>query len=192
VHKTDLSWTVKVNNPADLYGKGDEVEAIILSINHDEKKVSLGVKQLWDDPWGTILDDLKPGTVIESVTVLSIADYGVFVRVKEGIEALIPSGEMDPGAQVRPGDTLRAEVSNIDSMDRRVTMTTRSPGESPAAEQLQVLQREKSKSAKLGDLLKEKLGDKLQSMAQSAKEGEEPSPEPTAEATEEPSEEPES
>ncbi len=56
VHKSDISWTAKVNNPSDLYKKGDDVEAIILSINHDEKKVSLGVKQLWDDPWPTIFN----------------------------------------------------------------------------------------------------------------------------------------
>lgn len=170
VHKTDLSWTVKVNNPADLYNKGDEVEAIILSINHDEKKVSLGVKQLWDDPWGTVLDEFKPGKVVDDVKVLSVADYGVFVRIREGIEALIPSGEIDPTATVRAGDLIKAEIANVDSMDRRITMTMRNPGESPAAEQFNALQREKGKSATLGDLLKEKLGDKLQSIAQSAKE----------------------
>ena len=59
-NKSDLSWTAKVNNPGDLYRKGDDVEAIILSINHDEKKVSLGVKQLWDDPWPTIFSELPP------------------------------------------------------------------------------------------------------------------------------------
>ena len=60
VHKSDISWTAKVNNPADLYKKGDHVDAIILSINHDEKKVSLGVKQLYDDPWPTIFNELPP------------------------------------------------------------------------------------------------------------------------------------
>src|SRR6187551_354240 len=70
VHKTDLSWTLKIGNPADLYQKGDEVEAIILSINHDEKKVSLGVKQLWDDPWQTpAMDKYKPGVVVEDAEV---------------------------------------------------------------------------------------------------------------------------
>jgi small subunit ribosomal protein S1 len=58
VHKSDISWTAKVNSPSDFYKKGDDVEAIILSINHDEKKVSLGVKQLWDDPWPTIFNEL--------------------------------------------------------------------------------------------------------------------------------------
>src|SRR3954465_3151641 len=93
VHKSDLSWTVKVNNPADLYHKGDDVEAIILSINHDEKKVSLGIKQLIDDPWPTILNDLPTGTIAEAL-VISVVDYGVFVRVREGIDALIASSDL--------------------------------------------------------------------------------------------------
>src|SRR6202167_3733495 len=70
VHKSDLSWTAKVNNPSDLYHKGDDVEAIILSINHDEKKVSLGVKQLFDDPWPTMLTEYPPGRVIEETLVI--------------------------------------------------------------------------------------------------------------------------
>jgi small subunit ribosomal protein S1 len=172
VHKTDLSWTVKVNNPADLYGKGDEVEAIILSINHDEKKVSLGVKQLWDDPWGTVLDEFKPGRVIDDVKVLSIAEYGVFVRIREGVDALIPSGEVDASATLHAGYTLKAEIANIDSMDRRITMTMRNPGESPQAEQFAALQREKEqeRDARRPD---QKARRQAQSITQSAKEGEE-------------------
>src|SRR5581483_2434785 len=93
VHKSDISWTAKVNNPSDLYKKGDDVEAIILSINHDEKKVSLGVKQLWDDPWPTIFGEYPPGKLV-SVKVLSTVDYGVFVRVRDGIEGLIPQSDL--------------------------------------------------------------------------------------------------
>jgi len=165
VHKTDLSWTVKINNPSDVYGKGDDVEAIILSINHDEKKVSLGIKQLFDDPWGTVVERFKPGTVVENVDILSVAEYGAFVRIAEGIEAIIPSGEVPAGVTLRAGEKTRAEISNIDAVDRRITLTMRSVGESPAAEQLEALKREQTgKTATLGDLLKEKLGDKLQSM----------------------------
>ncbi len=171
VHKTDLSWTVKVNNPADLYNKGDDVEAIILSINHDEKKVSLGVKQLWDDPWGIVLEKYKPGTVVSEVTVLSATDYGAFVRIEEGIDALIPAGEIPANTTLKAGDVAKAEIANVDTMDRRITMTMRNPGESPQADQLNALKREAhGKTATLGDLLKEKLGDKLQSMAGGAAE----------------------
>jgi len=166
VHKTDLSWTVKINNPADLFGKGDDVEAIILSINHDEKKVSLGVKQLWDDPWGIVLEQYRPGTVVEVVTVLSTTDFGAFVRISEGIEALIPSNEIPPGSELKAGETVKAEIMNVDSMDRRITMSLRNPGGSDQAEQVQALNREKQagRPATLGDLLREKLGEKLQSI----------------------------
>src|SRR5690606_29768888 len=116
VHKTDLSWTVKVNNPGELYNKGDDVEAIILSINHDEKKVSLGVKQLWDDPWGNLLDKYKPGAVIDEVTVVSVTDFGAFVRIEEGIEAIVMGNDIPQDVQLKPGDKVKAEVSNIDSM----------------------------------------------------------------------------
>jgi small subunit ribosomal protein S1 len=166
VHKTDLSWTVKINNPADLFGKGDDVEAIILSINQDEKKVSLGVKQLWDDPWGIVLEQYRPGTVVEVVTVLSTTDFGAFVRISEGIEALIPSNEIPPGSELKAGETVKAEIMNVDSMDRRITMSLRNPGGSDQAEQVQALNREKQagRPATLGDLLREKLGEKLQSI----------------------------
>jgi len=157
VHKTDLSWTVKINNPADVYQKGDDVEAIILSINHDEKKVSLGVRQLHDDPWGIILEKYKPGTVVDEVTVLAQTEYGAFVRIADGIEAIIPSGEMPIGTSLTAGEKVKAEVANIDTMDRRLTMSMLNPGNSDAAEQLQVMKRESSKGATLGDLLKDKL-----------------------------------
>src|SRR5690606_27257006 len=158
VHKTDLSWTVKINNPGDVYQKGDDVEAIILSINHDEKKVSLGVRQLFDDPWGTMLERFAPGTVVEEVTVLSVPEYGAFVRVEDGIEAVIPSGELPAGTTLKPGDKVKAEVLNLDTQDRRLTMSMLQPGASPAAEQLQVMKRESTgKGATLGDLFKAKL-----------------------------------
>jgi len=158
VHKTDLSWTVKINNPADVYNKGDDVEAIILSINHDEKKVSLGVKQLWDDPWLDLINRYKPGTVVDDALILSVTDFGAFVRITEGIEGLIPQSEIPPNAQVTRNERVKAEISNVDSVDRRVTLTMRNPGESQEAEQLMVLRREsQGKGATLGDVLKEKL-----------------------------------
>jgi small subunit ribosomal protein S1 len=158
VHKTDLSWTVKINNPADVYNKGDDVEAIILSINHDEKKVSLGVKQLWDDPWMELINRYKPGTVVDDATVISVTDFGAFVRITEGIEGLIPVSEIPAAANVARGERVKAEISNVDSIDRRVTLTMRNPGESVEAEQLMVMRREtQGKGATLGDVLKEKL-----------------------------------
>ncbi len=168
VHKTDLSWTTKPNHPQDMHQKGDDVEAIILSINHDEKKVSLGIKQIWDDPWPTLLQSYLPGTVVEEVTVTAVAEYGAYVRVSDGVDALIPNGDIPDDMKLRKGDVIKAEVSNVDSMDRRLTMSLKEVGASPAAEQLSSLKRETSAAAKgstLGDLLKEKFGDKLKDLA---------------------------
>ena len=166
VHKSDLSWTLKVNNPADLYHKGDDVEAIILSINHDEKKVSLGVKQLHDDPWPTLLNELPPGAVTEA-TVLNVVDYGAFVRIRDGVEAFIPSGELveEEGKKLRAGDVVKCEIANVDTMDRRLTATMRNVGSGPAASAASAIQRERegaARGATLGDLLKEKLAGKLE------------------------------
>jgi small subunit ribosomal protein S1 len=170
VHKTDLSWTLKVGNPADLYQKGDDVEAIILSINHDEKKVSLGVKQIHDDPWVSELDRVRTGQVFDEALVTSVSEHGIYVSIMPGVDAFIPNGEMPDGQNPSRGDKVRAEIANIDSMDRRITMSMREVGSTSPSEQgtSKGSSRDQSSSSSgtLGDLLKQKFGDKLTSMAQ--------------------------
>jgi small subunit ribosomal protein S1 len=128
VHKSDLSWTQRINNPADVYRKGDEVEAIILSINHEEKKVSLGIKQLYEDPWTRIPTDYPEGTVLE-VRVVSLAEFGVFVELERGIEGLVPLSELsydrveDPRTIVKEGQIVKAEIVDLNPSDRRITLS---------------------------------------------------------------------
>jgi small subunit ribosomal protein S1 len=192
VHKSDISWTAKVNSPADLYKKGDHVEAIILSINHDEKKVSLGVKQLWDDPWPTIFSELPPGKVVKT-KVLSIVDYGMFVHVRDGVEGLIPQNEIvAPGEDkaFKIGDEVEAEIANIDTQERRITLSMRVGGAATAAATTTTTEAKPatartSKAPKktaaaegaaggtIGELIKQKLGAKLASIGPEKGEGEE-------------------
>ncbi len=192
VHKSDLSWTAKVNNPADLYHKGDDVEAIILSINHDEKKVSLGIKQLFDDPWPNIFSEFPPGKLVSS-KVISVVDYGVFVRVREGVEGHIPQAEIiEPkgeDGEPRPlqiGDEVQAEIANIDSQDRRLTLsmkvgaTAAEAGASGGGATAKSEKRESRAPKKtdeaakaggtIGELIKQKLGAQL-GMEKGAKGG---------------------
>jgi len=171
VHKSDLSWTAKVNNPADLHHKGDDVEAIILSINHDEKKVSLGIRQLYDDPWPNIFNELPPGKVVEA-TVVSLVDYGIFVRVREGVEGLIAQGDVVQTEEnpLKIGDKVQAEIANIDSQDRRITLSMRL-GEAdaqpkPQEKRVSVMPKKSTSEADkaggtIGELIKQKLGAKL-------------------------------
>ncbi|MGH7272728.1 MAG: S1 RNA-binding domain-containing protein, partial [Polyangiaceae bacterium] len=184
VHKSDISWTAKINNPSDLYKKGDDVEAIILSINHDEKKVSLGVKQLWDDPWPTIYTELPPGTVVQC-KVLSIVDYGIFVQVRNGIEGSIPQSEIvlskdETGAEVLPheGHMIEAEIANIDGQERRITLSMRrgeqdasatgepKPSQRPAKAQGKKAVAETTAGGTIGELIKQKLGAKLAAISE--------------------------
>jgi len=183
VHKSDLSWTAKVNNPGDMFHKGDDVEAIILSINHDEKKVSLGIKQLFDDPWPTIFSEFPPGKVVDCA-VVSTVDYGAFVRVRDGVEGLIPQNELvlpkDESGEPRElkiGEKLSAEIANIDSQDRRLTLSMRvgeavavttSSSSSKAEKRASVPPKKSGGGAEeskgggtIGELIKQKLGEKL-------------------------------
>jgi small subunit ribosomal protein S1 len=192
VHKSDLSWTVRPNVPGDLVHKGDDVEAIILSINHDEKKVSLGIKQLYDDPWARLVYDYPAGTVLEG-KIMSICEYGIFVELRPGVEAQINiSGEAEAGALKR-GENLSIEIESVDPVDRRVTARRADAEAAAAAEKARTEGGEaaapaapkapkaaatpKTKSAAatkesvappaksgstLGDLIKQKLGETLE------------------------------
>jgi small subunit ribosomal protein S1 len=178
VHKSDLSWSVRVNNPSDLYHKGDDVEAIILSINHDEKKVSLGIKQLFDDPWPSMLTEYPPGRVIDESLVLSVVEYGIFVRLRDGVEGLVSSQDvLEPeGTKLKPGDKVKAEISSLDTIDRRLFLTMKNIGvEKPAAPERVKKQKaagggssakveegdDKPIAGTIGDLIREKLGAKI-------------------------------
>ncbi|MCL2823523.1 MAG: 30S ribosomal protein S1 [Polyangiaceae bacterium] len=164
VHKSDLSWTVKVNNPGDIFHKNDEVVAIILSINHDDKKVSLGIKQMWDDPWPEMLNNFPPGKVVKA-KVFSIVDYGVFVRITEGIDGLIPIAEVveEEGRKTKIGDEFDAEIANVDLVERRITLTMKDIGQHqpPPVDPAAPKGTAAAQTSTLGGLILEKLGDKL-------------------------------
>ena len=128
-----------------------------------------------------MVEKYRPGTVVEDITVLSVAEFGAFVRIVDGVEGLIPSNEIPAGTELNKGDKVKAEIANLDSLDRRLTLTMRAPGESPEAEQVQALKRERSgKGATLGDVLKEKLESIKKTPSQAP-----PPPEPTADSDDE-------
>jgi small subunit ribosomal protein S1 len=176
VHKSDLSWTQRVNNPGDFCRKGDEVEAIILSINHAEKKVSLGIKQLHEDPWPRLPEHYPAGTLIE-VRVRAATEFGVFVDLERGVEGFVPVAEYpdawggDAQRQLKPGAIVRAEVSIVDPDDKRLVLSFKAADARASEEALKFTETASpvettrsagssgSVGATLGDVLKAKLGD---------------------------------
>jgi len=130
VHVSELSWTKKIKHPADVYKKGQEVEAIVLKIDKENERFSLGIKQLRPDPWEAAPKKYKPGQVVTG-TVTSLTDFGAFVELEEELEGLIHISELGAGEQkvghpsdvVKGGDTVTALILNVDPKERKIGLS---------------------------------------------------------------------
>lgn len=128
VHISDISWTKRIKHPSEVYKKGDTVQAIVLDIDKDSERFSLGVKQLTLDPWKSVAERYKPGTEVTG-TVTNVTDFGVFVEIEEGIEGLVHVSEISrekvksPEEKYKAGDSITAKVMNINSDERRIGLS---------------------------------------------------------------------
>ncbi|MDD2501160.1 MAG: 30S ribosomal protein S1 [Geobacter sp.] len=131
VHVSDISWTKRVKHPGDVYAKGDLVQAVVLKVDPQNERVSLGIKQLLPDPWSLVPQKYAPGTRLIG-KVASTTDFGVFVEIEEGIEGLIHVSELSrekvPSAKdfANVGDSIEAVVLNADSRERRISLSVKS------------------------------------------------------------------
>jgi small subunit ribosomal protein S1 len=138
-HISDLSWTEHIDHPADIYKKGQEVEAVVLSVDPDKKKVSLGVKQLTPDPWESIEKEYPVGSVIEG-EVSRITNFGAFIRLPIGVEGLVHISELseqnvDKVEDVlKIGDKKQFRVINVNRTERRLGLSLRQPREDKKVE----------------------------------------------------------
>jgi small subunit ribosomal protein S1 len=128
VHISDLSWTKRIKHPSEIYKKGDTVQAIVLEIDKDNERFSLGVKQLNADPWNTVAQRYDVGKEITG-TVTNVTDFGVFVELEEGIEGLVHVSEISkekiktPVGMFNVGDAIKARVMNINGEERRIGLS---------------------------------------------------------------------
>jgi small subunit ribosomal protein S1 len=164
VHISDLSWTKKVRHPSELYKKGDEVDAVVLAIEVEHERVSLGVKQLTPDPWHSVAERYPINSKV-SGKVSSVADFGVFVELEEGIEGLIHISQLSservdkPSALYKEGDQVEALVVQLDPKDRRIGLSVRALKQREEREEMQAyLKREhEAQRFSLEDILNEEL-----------------------------------
>lgn len=128
VHISDLSWTKRVKHPSELYKKGDIVKAVVLNIDRENERFSLGIKQLNSDPWESIPHRYPQGTIIRG-QVTSVTDFGIFLEIEEGIEGLIHVSEISkekvdsPKDVAKEGDELEAVVLNVDTDERKIALS---------------------------------------------------------------------
>jgi len=128
VHISDISWTKRIKHPSELYKKGDVVQAIVLDIEKENERFSLGIKQLQDDPWETVAERYEVGKEITG-TVTNLTDFGIFVELEEGIEGLVHISEISnekiksPTEKFKVGDVITARVMNINTDERRIGLS---------------------------------------------------------------------
>src|ERR1700761_2393466 len=129
IHVSEMSWVKKVRKPADLLKLDDTVEAVILSINPAERRLSLGLKQAIGDPWAVVPQQFPTGSVIEG-PVTRLTKFGAFVQLAEGIEGLVHISEISaekrinhPQDVLKPGQVVKAQVLGIDMEKRQLKLS---------------------------------------------------------------------
>jgi small subunit ribosomal protein S1 len=128
VHVSDMSWTRKVNHPSEVVKKGDEIDAIVLDVDPEQQRISLGMKQLANDPWDEIDTHFKIGDLVNG-KVSKITSYGAFVELKEGIDGLVHISQIseDRIEKVKDvlstGQDITARVIKIDRDERRIGLS---------------------------------------------------------------------
>jgi small subunit ribosomal protein S1 len=128
VHISDLSWTHKIKHPSEMYKKGDELDAVVLNIDEESNKFSLGIKQLEKDPWDEIPDRYRLGDLVKG-GVTNVTDFGIFLELEKGIEGLIHISELsdDRVEDIRNftavGDDLEAKIIHLDPRERKIGLS---------------------------------------------------------------------
>jgi len=167
VHVSDISWTEQVKHPGEKFKKGDTVEAVVLKIDKENEKFSLGIKQLEPNPWDEIIKKYPVGSDITAV-IASVADFGAFVRLEEGIEGLIYSSELSservekPADVVKEGDSVTAVITKVDPVEQKISLSIKALTDREQRDALKKLaaQQSQKQTTTLGDLLAEKLAEK--------------------------------
>ncbi|MGE4285553.1 MAG: 30S ribosomal protein S1 [Phycisphaerae bacterium] len=131
IHISDLSWTKKYNHPNEALTKGQKIECVVLEVDEEKQRISLGVKQLTEDPWlHAIPDTYKPGQVVKG-TVTKITNFGVFIELENELEGLLHISELadhkveKPQDVVKVGDELEVKILRVDTDSRKIGLSLR-------------------------------------------------------------------
>ncbi len=137
IHVSEMSWVKNITDPSEIVNKGDEVEAIVLSVQKDEGKISLGIKQIEHNPWDDVEEKYPVGSNIK-VEIKSLTNYGAFVELEPGVEGLIHISDLSwikkvshPSELLKKGDEVEAIVLSIDKDNKKITLGLKQLSENP-------------------------------------------------------------
>ncbi|MBI9019251.1 MAG: 30S ribosomal protein S1 [Phycisphaerae bacterium] len=139
VHISEMSWTKRINHPGEMLSVGNEVDVVVLDVASEKQEISLGVKQLCENPWVQVVHKYPPGTIVTG-KVRNLANYGAFIEIEEGIDGLLHVSDMSwtkkishPGEMVKKGDEIQCIVLNVDQEKQRVGLGLKQMTEDPWA-----------------------------------------------------------
>ena len=156
VHVSDMSWTRKINNPNEVLKPGQEVEVVILEINPEQQRISLGLKQIEEDPWADIANLYKVGDVVTG-KVSKITAFGAFVELSNKIDGLIHISQLSRDRVekvkdvLKSGDEVEARVIKVDTDERRIGLSIKAVSENFTAEDLKAAEEEYTAALKPGE-----------------------------------------
>ena len=164
IHVSDLSWTERIKHPSEKYTKGETIQAVVLKIDKENERFSLGIKQMVPDPWQAAYNNYPAGTVVEGM-ITNVTDFGIFVKLEEGIEGLVHVSEISkdkvktPVGMYQVGDTLKAIVINVSAKDRKIGLSVKTlegDGEEESVGSYKQLDKDQTDNSPstFGDLLK--------------------------------------
>jgi small subunit ribosomal protein S1 len=137
VHVTELSWTKRIAKPSDVLKQDQEVEAVVLGINREEQKISLGIRQLEANPWDKAQEKYPPGTRIKG-KIRNLTSYGAFIELEEGLDGMIHVSDISwtrkinhPSEVLKKGDEVEAQVLEIDKANQRIAVGIKQIAEDP-------------------------------------------------------------
>ncbi|MAG56248.1 MAG: 30S ribosomal protein S1 [Planctomycetes bacterium] len=137
VHVSEMSWTRRINHPNEMVNPGDVVDVVVLNVNPQKQEISLGMKQVEDNPWDLVEDKYPIGTIIRG-RVRNLTNYGAFVEIEEGIDGLLHVSDMSwtrkvshPQEVVKKGDVVEAIVLSVDQEKKRVALGMKQLTEDP-------------------------------------------------------------
>ena len=170
IHVSDLSWTERIKHPSEKYAKGETIQAVVLKIDKENERFSLGVKQLEPDPWQAAVSNYPIGSTVEG-SITNVTDFGIFVQLEEGIEGLVHVSEISkdkiktPVDMFKVGDNLQAMVINVSADDRKIGLSIKALQEKEDNNGVvpeEYMPKAQEGPSTLGDLLKAAAGENSQ------------------------------
>ncbi|HMB30484.1 MAG TPA: S1 RNA-binding domain-containing protein, partial [Desulfohalobiaceae bacterium] len=167
IHVSDLSWTKKIHHPSEFYKVGDSIQAKVLTVDKENEKFTLGIKQLTEDPWIQIPDRYPEGSNVAG-KITNLTDFGVFVEVEDGIEGLVHLSELStkkiksPAELYEEGQEVQAKVIRVSADERRLGLSIKQYQAEEEKKRLQEQKKNETNSSagnNLGDLIRQKLED---------------------------------